>query len=340
MDNKVAKELEKTNDILKWAISQDISGLKRFFEEEADKPLICIGSGGSLSTCKYVSLLYSTRKGLATSMTPYLIYSISEEVLKQCKVLLISHSGYNKDILAIAKKCLKIIPDYVANLTTGDSEKNELKKIIPKHNSFNYSTGIKDHFISINSVTANYALALRAFKDRFLVSFNNPVNQTKYEYKNIKHYLVLFGGWGEAAAIDFESKLVESGLATCALSDYRNFCHGRFIFAGNHCGHPIKTEVPNDCILLMLITPREASLAFKIINVLHERCKKIIIETFLEGAETSLELMLQTSLILGDISKQKGCNPLSPKNYGDIDKRKPVQLSFISDLKKSGPLII
>ena len=340
MENKILKELEKTSEIIKWAKGQDVSGLKRFMEAEPSKPLVCIGSGGSFSTCKFISLMYSTGKGLGTALTPYSVYSISEDVLKNCKILLVSNSGHNKDISSIAKRCMQINPEWTANLTTADGGKNDLKKIISARNSFNYESGIKDGFISINSVTANYALVLKAFKGDFEIGFNNSDDKGIFDYRGINHYIVLYGGWGEPAAFDFESKIVESGIATCAVSDYRNFCHGRFIFASNHCGHEKKVNIPNDCAVVMIMTPREAPFADKIRNILPDRCKKITIETFAKGAEASLELMLQASELAGYIASQNNINPMSPPNHGPIDKLKPIQLPFISDLKKSGPLTI
>ena len=340
MENSIWKELEKTNDILAWAKTQDVDAFKRFLEEAPEKPLICIGSGGSFSTCKFISLMYSTRKGLGTAVTPYSVYSISEDVLRDCKILLVSNSGHNKDITSIAKRCVKINPEWTTNLTTADGEKNDLKKIILQKNSFNYQSNIKDGFISVNSVTANYALALKAFKGDFAINVNNLEDNGNFKYTGINHYIVLYGGWGEPAALDFESKIVESGIATCAVSDYRNFCHGRFIFAGNHCGHSKKAHIPNDCAVVMIMTPREVAFADKIREILPERCKKIIMETFAEGAEASLELMLQVSSLTGCIASQNGIDPLSPPNYGVIDKRKPAQIPFLSDLKKSGPLKI
>lgn len=338
MENSIKRELEKTNDIITWAKKQNVDAFKSFLEKESDMPLICIGSGGSFSVCKFISLMYSTRNGLGTAVTPYSVYSISEEVLRKCKILLISNSGHNKDITTIAKRCVKINPDWTANLTANDGGKNDLKEIIKSKNSCNYQSGLQDGFISINSVTANYALALKAFKGDFEIEYKNPEN--KIIDNDINHYIVLYGSWGEPAALDFESKIVESGVATCALSDYRNFCHGRFIFAGNHCGHSKKTDIPNDCLVVMITTPREAPFASKISDILPARCQKILIETNAEGAESSLELMLQTSYLAGFIASKKGIDPQSPPNYGCIDKRKPAQIPFISDLKNSGPLKI
>lgn len=340
MENRIKKELERAKTILEWAYSQDISGLKRFLEQESGKPLICIGSGGSLSVCRYIALMYSTRRGVGISVTPYSVYSISEDVLKNSKVLLISHSGHNKDITSIAKRCMKINPRATANMTTNDGEKNDLKKIIRPENSFNYNSGTKDGFISVNSVVANYALALFAFKESIVPAVNFTELEISVNFNEINHFMILYGGWGEPAAIDLESKLVESGIATCAVSDYRNFCHGRFIFAGNHCGIGNKTDAPDDNVVVMLVTPRERPFAEKILRILPSSCKVILLQSDFEGAEASLELMIRSSLLAGEIAAQKDIDPLSPPNYSRIDKRVPGQIPFISDLKKSGPLTI
>lgn len=340
MQNKIKNEIDQTDAVLKWARKQNVSDFKRFMETKPEKPLICIGSGGSFSTCKFIALMYSTRKGLGTAVTPYSVYSISEEVLKSCKILLVSNSGHNKDITAIAKRCMQTNPEWTANLTTNDGAKNDLKKIISSKNSFNYVSGIKDFFISVNSVTANYALALQAFKSDLNADIKFSDYQSPVNFKNTNHFMILYGGWGEPAAIDLESKLVESGMATCAVSDYRNFCHGRFIFASNHCGHDKKVYVPDDNVVVMLETPRELSFADKILKILPKNCKVIILQSLSEGAEASLELMIRASLLAGEIAAQKGVNPLSPPNYGSMDKRYPTQIPFISDLKKAGPMKI
>ena len=340
MENNIKKELDQTENILDWAKDQDVSGLQRFIEEDAEKPLICVGSGGSFSTCRYISLMYSTRKGLGTAVTPYSVYSISEEVLKNCKILLVSTSGHNTDITAIAKRCTQINPDWTANLTTSDGEKNELKTIIPPKNSFNYQSGIKDRFISINSVTANYALALKVFKGDFGIDLNNLDNGGIFDCRGINHYIVLYGSWGEPAALDFESKIVESGIATCAVIDYRNFCHGRFILPCNHCGSDKNEAIPNDSVVIMILTPREMPFAKRILDFLPDNCKKIILETFSKGAEASLELMLKASYLAGYIATQNKISPESIPNYSHVDKRYPKRIPFISDLKKSGPLTI
>ena len=339
MENTVQKETESTQDILNSAKEQDITALAQFLRNHSERDLICIGSGASFSICRYITLMYSTGKGLGTAITPYSFYTLSEEVIKKCKILMVSASGHNKDIVTLAKKCMKINPERTANLTSNDGAKNDLKGIINPSNSFNFESDVSDGFISVNSVTVNYLLALKAFKD--LNRFNIPALSFEYgSLKGISHFIILYGGWGEPAAIDLESKLVESGLATAAVSDYRNFCHGRFIFASNHCGHEKKSFVPNDCAVVLLTTPREKKLSEAIISIIPERCKVIKMESGEAGAEASIELMLKATALFGEYASTNNINPMSPPNYGKIDKRRPLQISFIKEIKASGPLKI
>lgn len=339
MENTVQKEIERTLEILNWAKEQDISALARFLHDHPERNLICVGSGGSFSVCRYIAMMYSTGNGLGMATTPYSFYTLSEEVIKRSKILLVSTSGHNKDIVTLARYCLKINPEWTANLTSRDGTKNDLKVIISPSNSFNFESDVSDGFISVNSVTANYLLALKAFKD--LESINIP--SLTFEcgpLKGIRHFMILYGGWGEPVALDLESKLVESGLATAAVSDFRNFCHGRFIFASNHCGHEKKDFVPDDCAVVLLTTARENKFSEAIKSIIPDRCKVIKIFSAESGAEASVELLLKATALFGEYAWANDINPLSPPNYGKIDKRKPQQIPFIKEIKDFGPLKI
>ena len=339
MENKLALKQQIAPGIIDWALQQDVTGLRRFLTTEMDRPLLCIGSGGSYSTCALVALAYGVSGGIAKALTPYSVYTLDETVLAKCKILLVSNSGHNKDIVAIAKVCMKLNPKWTANLSTVDGPRNDLKAIVAPENSFNYKSNIKDDFISVNSVPANYALALKAFGMTH-IALVTPKPESTPDFSGINHIMVLYGGWGEPAAIDFESKLVESGTATCAVSDFRNFCHGRFIFPGNHSGHEKRTEVPADCAVVMLSTPRERPFADRLKSLLPDRCTVITIHTDITDSSAALDLLLKASTVAGAIAASKGIDPLNPKNHSNIDKRKPQQIPFISDLKAFGSMKI
>ena len=72
MGKPFKEELKKLSETIRWAEQQDVMRLAQFlFAENKQIPLVCIGSGGSLSACHYAVQLYQQCNGvLAQAMTP------------------------------------------------------------------------------------------------------------------------------------------------------------------------------------------------------------------------------------------------------------------------------
>ena len=72
--NSELQQLEKT---VRWADLQDVKSLRGFLcQRDTSIPMLCIGSGGSLSACNYAAYLYKQRNGvLAEAMTPLQLMS-------------------------------------------------------------------------------------------------------------------------------------------------------------------------------------------------------------------------------------------------------------------------
>ena len=71
-------ELQQLRTTVRWADSQDVKSLREFlYQNDTSTPMVCVGSGGSLSACHYAAYLYKQRNGvLAEAMTPLqLMYS-------------------------------------------------------------------------------------------------------------------------------------------------------------------------------------------------------------------------------------------------------------------------
>ena len=147
----------------------------------------------------------------------------------------------------------------------------------------------------------------------------------------ISHFTILHGSWGLPVAGLLEGKFVESGWASGQVSDLRNYCHGRFIFTSNHL---------DDSAVLMLLSPREKELSARIRKFLPEKTKVVTIETDYDSPSATLDLLVQSSLLFGALCEAADVNPDSPSNPGKIDKRVPISIPFVSELKKSGPLKI
>ena len=136
--------------------------------------------------------------------------------------------------------------------------------------------------------------------------------------------------------------LAESGMVSAQVTDYRNFCHGRFIFASNHTRHEniYKRECDqdknhvlpeSDTAVILLVTPDERKIAdnfrkigYKNRQVLPIETPIITIETDFKDPLAAIDLHIKASVFIDDLGENhRDNNPFSPVNYSKIDKRYP-----------------
>ena len=130
-------------------------------------------------------------------------------------------------------------------------------------------------------------------------------------------------------ADNLEGKLVECGLASAGVYDYRNYCHGRFIYTSNHL---------EDSAVVLLASPRERDILIRTRAFLPPSTKIVVITTEYDAPEASLDLLIRSTEFYHSVCSAVGVNPESPRNPGRIDKRKPIWVPFMAALKKQGPL--
>lgn len=120
---------------------------------------------------------------------------------------------------------------------------------------------------------------------------------------------MLYGAAGEPVAWDIESKLTEAALGAALLSDYRNFGHGRH--------HWFAKRGKNSCIIA-LVSPVERELAYKTIGCLPKDVPVIYLETELETAAASIDLLLKAFRFVNDLGMARGIDPGRPgvPSYG------------------------
>ena len=94
--------LKGTEEALQLADSQDVSKLHDFLFAEPGKPMLFVGNGGMQG--HYASLLYEQYVGIGKSTTPFMLRSMSDDVLRSCRCLLMSDGGKNPDIKDAAKR--------------------------------------------------------------------------------------------------------------------------------------------------------------------------------------------------------------------------------------------
>jgi hypothetical protein len=335
-------------DIMTQAAAADVAPLRRFFFSNPEKPLMATGSGGAETVADFVTLLYGARGGVGTSVSPYTMNSISDEALKTSKLLLVSAGGHNNDIVFTAKRGLAVNRPDTASFTLSKSDRNEVRKLFLKAGS-NLSFDIPIHstpdgFVSTTTPIKYFALIARTFDPgcdlmkyvevphtTFRVEHNDGSNLPVEDLRDVGSFVILHGSWGRPVAANLEGKLVESGLASASVYDYRNYCHGRFIYTSNHL---------KDSAVIMFITPREHDIARRIRSFLPARTRLVIIETSENSPEASLDLLIKSTWFFFNLCEATGTNYDVPSNPGRIDKRVPMWIPFMSEMKKEGPLTI
>ena len=316
-------ELEKISDTIKWAEEQDTSLLSRYlFAENRQTPLVCIGSGGSLSACHYAAMLYKQRNGvLAQAMTPLQLMYSGHEIIRSNKLLFLSASGKNKDILNAIKYGVKYNETGMMSLTLRkNNPTEELLEQYPKVQRWCENIpSEKDGFLATNSLVATFTLLWKAAEGAVFQESNFNLDSLQPEtYKlkpatsnlsAIQNFIVLYGAAGEPVAWDIESKLTEAALGAALLSDYRNFGHGRHHWF-DKCGK-------NSCIIA-LVTPLELELAHKTIGCLPKDIPVIYIETELETPIASIYMLLKAFHFVNDLGIARGIDPGRPgvPSYG------------------------
>lgn len=335
--------LQDAHDVLEFADSLDVSKFSKWVKKHNNLPLICIGNGGKHTS--YPALLYEMMSGVARTVTPLEFASISPAAIQNSKILLLSSGGKNQDIVYATQRALShASPENIACLTFSDEETNKVSKLLNGKNVFVYKNPYTDGFISIRSKILTDAILYRTFSGKDAIS-QFIKDERKYDYrinvrgilpnpKDIKHYSVLYSSYGEPVAHDIESTMTESGVASVQICDYRNYCHGRFIFGSNH---------PQETCMILLITPRERELAKRIReNVLPSNIPIVEITTERNDALATIELLLDSMYFIFDVAERyHGVNPNSPQNLSGIDKRFPISgVKFLSELSNSGEMCI
>lgn len=320
MGKPFKEELKKLSETIRWAEQQDVTRLAQFlFAENKQIPLVCIGSGGSLSACHYAVQLYQQRNGvLAQAMTPLQLMYAGYNIIRSSKLLFLSASGKNKDILSAIKYGVKYNETGMMSLTLRkNNPTEELLEQYPKVQRWCENIpSEKDGFLATNSLLATFTLLCKAACASKYQDSRFKLNDLQPETFNlnlsvIQNFIVMYGATGEPVAWDIESKLTEAALGSALLSDYRNFGHGRH--------HWFDKRGENSCIIA-LVTPVERELAYKTIGCLPKSVPVIYIETELDGPQASIDMLLKAFRFVNDLGEAVALTPGKPgvPGYGRL----------------------
>jgi hypothetical protein len=92
-----------------------------------------MGHGGAHASASYAALLYGTNCSLGRAMTPYQANSLSDETLRNSKLLLVSTSLKNQDVVYIADRMIRVNAEHSCALTMSNDE-NAIMKRMKKSN--------------------------------------------------------------------------------------------------------------------------------------------------------------------------------------------------------------
>lgn len=351
--------LKEIPTLFETAAAEDVSEFRRFLFGKKNLPMLFIGSGGMKANGAYSAMLYGMNSGLGRAISPYGLASLSDDVIKNSRCLLLSVGGNNDDIVYAARRCVEVNPENTACLTFYEHDKNRMLDALKgtrarifmyQHNEW------KGGFISIRMKFYFYALMYKAFAKNEEFPYNLNINlspESCFEYrlnkegtnlpnlKSINHFIALYGSYGEAVAYDLENVFAESGLASVQVVDYRNFCHGRFIFVGNHTENYKEPRDESDVAVVMFVSPREESIAKQLLDdVIPYKTPIVLIKTGWDSPLATLDLLVKSNVFISFVGERcYGINPNSPSNYSDIDKRFPISgVKFLAELRRWGKL--
>jgi len=347
-DNKLTFEysLNQISSALEWAEKQDVDRLRKFFMDGANVPLYCFSSGGASSALEYAALLYECNQGMSKPLTPLMMASISDEALKRAKILIVTGDGDGWDEKYTSKRASLVNPQGTCAIVRDCGKDNyvinTLKKVTTNWFVYKWLTQ-HGSFIATVETMCKFGLFYKTFtNDADIVSKLNiditPSHCFSYaprvegaipKLQEVKNYIVLYSGWSKPVATDFECKMIEGGFASVQLCDYRNFCHGRFIFLSKHLA---------DSALVLFLTPREQQFAKDLIlesitwrdktDVFPKNTPIIKIETEFDNPLATIDLMIKMQVCFNEIAKAFGDEPCDPKNPCVIDKRFPRSTQF------------
>jgi len=313
MGRPFATELNQINDTIRWASQLDVGSIAEIIRHYKD-PVYIVGSGGSFSTCVYAADLLTSSGIFAKAVTPLELF-YANATFRKSNILFISASGSNTDILFAFRKAIESEPISILSICMRKNSK--LSELSDKFSGcttvgFEPPAG-KDGFLATNSLAAYFVILYRAILfDKVTTKLSPlPANSLQQFIRktNVQiSFVILYGSYHHAVAVDLESKFSEAGLAPSLLSDYRHFAHGR---------HNWFDKQKNTAIIA-ITCPADEKLCYKTLNFLPLEIPRIVISTTLNSFEGTIHLLIQAMSLIKEFGKKVKIDPGRPgvPSYG------------------------
>ena len=305
------QELESTwNDVQSHGIIINPPVNGEFFSGCA----YCIGSGGSIAIAKLWQIIFEDNHlGMAKTMTPY---EFNQFDGVPDIVFLFSASGKNHDILQVFKSAALKGCKIVVFTVTANSALIRLAKSMPDQAVVIYPKvpTSKDGFLAVNSIVAMACVVgeleqslfgQRKVEDSPVATAFKDHQENIELIKELNHghaIQIIASEWGIPAGHDLETRLAESGVSPCFLTDPRNFAHGRFIWL----------ETYRDSFVVLFGTSQSKLFLKRFIKALPEFITPYYICAPYEGLYGAVYCLTSSILIFSELAKAKALDPGRP----------------------------
>ena len=296
------------------------------YEVFRSKPVLFIGSGGSLSAAQFGEQLLLKLYGVPSkALTPFHLENL-EALDEETPVCLLSYGGKNADIIAGAlrvaranvKNCIVLCSDKNAKLARIALDRRwHLVELPGQERAFVSTVGMLAMISSLASILVPDEMVTRVSQtfehnnlmevlvnaDKVAAELSRLVDQEP----NRLHMVCLASGWGMPALSDFESKIVEGGICTIETAEMKNFTHGRYI-------NTFYNRMNRALVIFETRQEKELSsfLQKKFERYVHPI---IVVRTEKEEVSGALELMIKSLYLAWYIGKRKSRDIGSPHKY-------------------------
>ena len=259
-------ELQELPRTYENALAADISTVTAAIAGASDYSIIAVGSGGSFTVASLLCNLHETYTGRTSRPATPLEIICSPALASTSPVFLISAEGKNPDALEALKRARRHSSRAIHVLSNRSlSPLVQCANKLTDVNAHVFELLHKDGFLATNSLLMDAMLVARAYGqlDKDKSQFPPSLEELKLQNVSVDDWIstaadfvvealahrsiiVVFSPLLRPVAADLESKLSESALLYCQITDLRSFAHGRHLWLADR---------PNDCAILSLIEP-------------------------------------------------------------------------------------
>lgn len=267
-------------------------------------PVVFLGTGGTSAVAALAADEHTRRTGyLAAAMTPVHFVAGSSETTRAAVVAFSARARHPDVAIALrAARSRSTGPVVLVTQRNADELKPELRAIVDRVATIPTTT--PDGFLATNSLLAMATswVVAAGYQLPDDLGFLKEVSVEPLAAE-IRRVAIVYAPEHRMAAIDFETRLAESGVADAQVADLRNIAHGR------HVG---LAQDPDATALIVLTGPEGADLAERTIELLPHTRQAIVVRTddaFPAGALDTLAAGMQ---MFGELAHQRGIDPGRP----------------------------